>query len=313
VGAYDPPLLGVALVVIGLLWLAGAPPFQVVNQVLVRKLHPAALVPAIAAVSCAMMHLLLRVGLGAMPSAFAVLSPYLAVFGVIAVAHAALASFAVSDLVEATIHGAGAHAGIVLLGLASGTAIGIQGTELVALGGSLGAAGALAVAVAIDSRLPSAGLGDVRGVGAELVDLSVFGATLIGALALAPLSAAFLGLVLVIVGCLPFHPLTGCAMAFAAASLTVSLCRLWQRLFLGSFADAHRKLPELEPYAGRLPALTARERFGLALVSLLSSTLGLWPRPLFDVTDTTAVDYAEPLNPPGPLQVSQTPQSSHRG
>jgi NADH:ubiquinone oxidoreductase subunit 4 (subunit M) len=260
-----------------------------------------------------MLHLLLRVGLGALPSALAELAPYLAWLGVFAVAYGAVACFGASDLIDVTIYGAGACAGAVLLGLASRTAIGIQGAELVALAGSLGLMGAFAVAAAIASRVPSAALGEVRGVGAELGDLAVLSAPLIGGLSLAPLSAAFVGLVLVLVGCLPFHPLAGCALAFAAAALAYGIGHVWQRLFLGAFAEEQRRLPELEPFAGRLPALTARERFGLALVSLLSSIVGLWPRPLCDITDGAAVDYAEPVNPPGPLQVSQTAQSTRRG
>ena len=88
---------------------------------------------------------------------------------------------------------------------------------------------------------------------------------------------------------------------------------------VSAFAKAYPKLvrplglPELEPYAGRLPSLSARERAGLALAALVSAALGLWPRPLLDLTDTAAVDYAEPANAPGPLQVSQSPHFGRRG
>lgn len=306
--------LGLVAIIGGVLLLSGAAPFQAVNLAFVRKArNHAASIAGVAGLNCALLHVLLRIGPGAMPHDLAALGPGLAWCGVAIVAYAAIAARGASDWLDLACYAAAAHVGLFLSAATANTAIGLQGAEALVFGGSLGVAGLFVVAGAIQSRLPSVPSPELRGLAAELPSLGFWSAGATCAAALGPISVALFAVVLAGVGLLPFRPAQAIAALLASALFGASVWRAWFSAFLGSFPDPQRKLVELEVHAGRLPALRKREWLTLAVLVLPSALLGVGPRPLFALTDTAAVDYAEPMNPPGPLQVSQTPQQRPRG
>jgi NADH-quinone oxidoreductase subunit M len=90
----------------------------------------------------------------------------------------------------------------------------------------------------------------------------------------------------------------GAALAHAAA---------YSRTFFGEVPDRWRQSRHLEPHGGRFPDLGSGELGALALAAALMVAIGVAPGLLLRVTDSSGLDAAERVSPPGPTEVSSAP------
>lgn len=232
-------------------------------------------------------HALYRIGFAAVPNGAAWAAPAVAVFGVAGTAYASLVALATDDARRFPMLALSASAGAILVGVASLTAAGLQGALLIALCRGLTLTlcfGALAMRRdAPGSRLVVA-LGVVAWVAA----------------AAGPGTLAFTGALSSIVGALPTLRGLALAEAFALVLLSASAVRSFRRAFSAPGGGAATLPPEREMSA----ALTA---------AILLLVLGLWPRPLLRLIDSSCLDHAQRVNPPGALEiVRQPPVGSQR-
>jgi NADH-quinone oxidoreductase subunit M len=202
------------------------------------------------------------------------------------------------------------HAGTALLSLSGLTGIAVEGALAQTVGHGLAAAALLAVVGALRDRVgtaDSARLGGLAGDAPLLAALA--GVAFAGSMAL-PGTLAFVGQTMGVVGALPRHPALVLAMAAVVVASGAAHVGAYSRTFFGEVPEAWRQSRHLEPHGGRFPELVPRELGALGAAAALVLALGLAPQLLLRLSDSSALDHAERVSPPGPTEVAIAPTFS---
>lgn len=238
-------------------------------------------------------HALVRVGFTALPSGSAWAAMGVAGFGVACTLYASLVALVTNDPRRFVALALSASAGAILVGAASLTAAGLQGALLITICRGLVLAlclGVLTMGANVTGSIARsspmlAGLGVVAWVAA----------------ALGPGTLAFAGVTSTIFGALPTLRGLALAEALALTVLAVAALRSYRRAFL---AGAE---PSIEA-----PAPPEREMSVVLTAAMLLLVLGLWPRPLLRLMDSSCLDHAQRVSPPGALEIVRLSPGSER-
>lgn len=247
---------------------------------------------------------ILRICFGILPEASAWAAPTIAWLGIIVLFYGAILALRETDLKRLVAYAACSQMGFTLLGMASLTPAGIQGSMIHIFGHGLMAAMLFTVAGLIQDR---GGLRDITRLGGLAQEMP--GLTLLAALAFwagwgGPGMASFIGEMMSIGGALPVYAELS-LLGVAAFALTAAYhLRAFRRVFLGGFREEWRSHPKLEPFGGKFPEVHLREVLAIAPLVALSLILGFYPRPLLTLFDRGALDLADHLRPLGPMQIS---------
>ncbi len=226
-------------------------------------------------------HALYRVGFATLPTGAAWAAPAVAAFGVGATVYSSLVALASDDARRFPALALSASAGAILVGAASLTAAGLEGALLVALCRGLTLALCLGV---LSMRRTAPGSQLVTGLGVVAWVAAAVG----------PGTLAFSGVLSSVVGALPTLRGLALAEAFAWVLLAAAAVQSFRRTFV-SAGDASQALPP------------EREMSAVLTAAILLLVLGLWPRPLLRLIDSSCLDHAQRVNPPGALEVVRAP------
>lgn len=242
-------------------------------------------------------HALCRIGFAALPDGARWASLAVAVFGLLGTLYASLLALVSDEPRRFAAHALSATAGVLLLGSAALTAAGLQGALLLSLGRALTLAlllGVLGMARAPDGSSLAGRIARGSPMLAALGAVAWLGA------ALGPGTLAFTGAISALFGGLPTLRAVALVEAFALVLLAAAVVRSYRRTFLG--VDTGPRV------AAALPA--ERELSVTLAAAILLVVLGLWPRPLLRLIDSSCLDQAEQVNPPGALEVVQAPRGT---
>ena len=251
-------------------------------------------------------YLFVRVGYGVLPAGTLWGSTTLGVVGAIGVLYAGLGALAQTDLRRFVAYASAAHMGFVLVGLSSLTPAGVQGAVTQLASHGVSAALLLAVVGMIHARVETTSSVELGGLAKQMPRLTVvvivaFAASLgfVG-------TPGFIAQSLSVIGAAAQHPVVALLAAGGFGIAAVAHARQFCRAFLGEVSEAWQKSRFLEPHGGRFPDL--RERELLAVLPLVVALVlgGAYPRVVTGLSDTSSVDYAAFVNPPGPLQFAAT-------
>jgi NADH-quinone oxidoreductase subunit M len=216
-----------------------------------------------------------------------------------------------NDLRAVVAHILSFQATLVLLGLASLTAIGMQGAQLAILAASFSAASLSILFGYFEHHVGVTRAAALAGMCRAHPALTLLGFAGFATAAALPGSAGAGALLRVTLGAFPGAPgwvlLALCVWLAASARLL----GLFRRVFGGAFADSWQKHPRLEAHGGSLPALRGRELAALAGLSIAIWGMGFAPRLLLCVSERTLYDLAARLNRAGPAQIAARSAEPH--
>lgn len=226
---------------------------------------------------------LIRICISLFPEPTAALGPFLVWLGVAAVLWAGLAALTQDNVKRMLAYASVACAGLVLIGLFSGTQQGFDGAILLLLGHALAVSGLFICLGLLQERSgTNANSGDLNGFGGLIVNMPAFALIFLAflfALAGMPGSAGFNGLLLTVLAALQTS-----IWAAAVAGLILAL-------FVAALFDAARRviLGDLIKESIRgLGDLTLRERAIFAPLILAALFFGLAPTVVLDLVVPTA-------------------------
>jgi NADH-quinone oxidoreductase subunit M len=272
-----------ALFVGGLLTL-GVPPLSSWLTLLTTRAPAHATIPVSGGITLLGGYGLVRVGFTALPAASAWAAPAAATLGVLGAVYASFLVAGAKDLRRFVAAALAAQASFVLIGLSSLTGIGVQAALLLMIGRALFAA--------VGLGLDAVGLGEASSPepAHELLRHLVVLAGAAG-----PGSLGFLGVLSALAGAMPTQP------AAALAGLLPALC-------LGGAALRFELGGSTRSLAGS-GASPVRERDTTVLLTLavLLLGLGLWPRPILRLADSSCLDQAEHVNGPSVMEIASAP------
>lgn len=239
-------------------------------------------------------YALWRIGFAALPSGARWAALAVAVFGVAATLYASLVALVSEEPRRFAALALSASSGVLLVGCSALTAAGLQGAMLLAL--CRGLVLALMLGVLGMARAPDgSSLTGSIARGSPL--LAALGAVAWLAAALGPGTLAFAGALSSLFGALPTLRAVALLEAFALVLLVAAAVRSYRHTFLGTVAGP------------RVPAALPSEREVSVVLAaaILLVVLGLWPRPLLRLIDSSCLDQVEQVNPPGALEVVRAP------
>jgi NADH-quinone oxidoreductase subunit M len=220
---------------------------------------------------------ILRISYPILPDAARWFAVPLAVLAVINIIYGALVAMAQSDLKKLVAYSSVSHMGYVLLGMAAMTPVGINGAILQMFNhGIITGALFLLVGVLYD-RAHTREIEAFGGLASKLpIYTGVMSMAVFASLGL-PGLAGFISEFLVFVGSYTVFK-TAVIIAVLGVVLTAGYL-LWtlQRMFLGTFNEKHAGYPDM----------TARELVTLVPLCAIMLFVGLYPRPLIDLMNTT--------------------------
>lgn len=252
-----------------------------------------------------------RFGFGLLPDGTVWAATALGAIGIGGAAWAAIAAIAERDLARFTGYAVALHAGTVLLSLSGLTGIGVEGALAQNAGHALAAAALLAVVGALRDRVGTSDSSALGGIAADAPLFAVLaGVAFAGSMAL-PGTAAFVGQTMGVVGAIPHQPWLVPGAVIVALAAAAAHAAAYARTFFGEVPERWRQSRELEPHGGRFPDLASGELGALAGAAVLVIALGFAPGLLLRLTDSSALDAAERVSPPGPTEVSSAPTPIH--
>jgi NADH-quinone oxidoreductase subunit M len=254
---------------------------------------------------------IVRFGYGLLPEGTVWASTTVGVLGIVGALWAALSGIAERDLARFAGYATAMHAGLALLALSGLTGIAIESALAQAVGNGLAAVALTAVVGALRSRVGHADSSRLGGLFGEAPLLSGLAAVaFFGSMAI-PGSLAFVGQAMAMVGAFAHHPALVLATALVLMATGAAHVSAFSRAFFGEVPEALRGSRHLEPHGGRVPELDSRELVAFAVPAALIVALGFAPQLLLRLTDSSSLDYAERVSPPGPTEVAQAPGPAH--
>jgi len=220
---------------------------------------------------------ILRISYPILPEAARWFATPLAVLAVINIIYGALVAMAQSDLKKLVAYSSVSHMGYVLLGMAAMTPVGINGAILQMFNhGIITGALFLLVGVLYD-RAHTREINAFGGLASKLpVYTGVMSLAMFASLGL-PGLAGFVSEFMVFVGSYVVYK-KAVMLAVVGVVLTAGYL-LWtlQRMFLGKFNEKYEGLPDM----------TLREHVTLVPLCVIMVAVGLYPRPVLDLMNTT--------------------------
>ncbi len=222
------------------------------------------------------------------PNAFLASAPLLAVLGGVGIVYGAAAAFGQSDLKRLVAYSSVAHMGFVILGLASGTELGMQGAMLAMVSHGVVAALLFLLVGSLYERAHTREMSAFGGLGTSMpkwATVFVFGC--LASLGLPGLSG-FPG---------EFAAVTGSFLRFgwpvALVGLGVVLAGAYNLRAIRAVVHGERTAPEGTAEAGghkHLSDLVPRELIAIAPLALLIVLLGVWPRIVTGLSGSSIAD-----------------------
>jgi len=202
---------------------------------------------------------------------------FLGVIGTINIVYGAMCAMAQTDYKKLVAYSSISHMGYVMLGMASFTAVGINGAVLQMFNhGTITAMLFLLVGVIYD-RAHHREIAGFGGLAQQMpVYTGITGLAFFAALGLPGLSA-FISEVLVLIGAWQTHPIMTIAGAMTAILTAGYLLWCFQRIYLGPLNDKYRLLPDL----------SLREAFTLVPLAIIVVILGWYPHAVLTLLQTS--------------------------
>lgn len=240
-------------------------------------------------------YALLRMNAGMLPDAHAAFAPALVILGVVNIIYAALTSWAQRNLKRKIAYSSISHMGFVLIGMASFTNLGLSGAILQMVSHGLIGASLFFLVGATYDRTHTLMLDEMGGVGQKMGKIfAMFSTCSLASLAL-PGMSGFVAELMVFVGFAtsdaynPTFKVLVVLLAAVGVILTpIYLLSMLREIFYGKENKElveHEKLVDAEP----------REIFIIACLLVPIIGIGLYPKLLTQIYDSTAVEYTARL------------------
>lgn len=259
-------------------------------------------------------YALIRMNAGMLPDAHAYFAPALVILGVVNIIYAALTSFAQRNLKRKIAYSSISHMGFVLIGIASFTNIGLSGAVLQMVSHGLIGASLFFLVGATYDRTHTLMLDEMGGVGQRMQKIfAMFTTCSLASLAL-PGMSGFVAEVMVFIGFstsdaynTTFKVLVVFLAAVGVILTPIYLLSMLREIFYGKENQelvSHEVLVDAEP----------REVFIIACLLVPVIGIGLYPKVLTQVYDSTTVAYTDRLRNSVPTlikpsEVAQTDSS----
>lgn len=240
-------------------------------------------------------YALIRMNAGMLPDAHAYFAPALVILGVVNIIYAALTSFAQRNLKRKIAYSSISHMGFVLIGIASFTNIGLSGAVLQMVSHGLIGASLFFLVGATYDRTHTLMLDEMGGVGQRMQKIfAMFTTCSLASLAL-PGMSGFVAEVMVFIGFstsdaynTTFKVLVVFLAAVGVILTPIYLLSMLREIFYGKENQelvSHEVLVDAEP----------REVFIIACLLVPIIGVGLYPKVLTQVYDSTTVAYTDRL------------------
>lgn len=228
----------------------------------------------------------LRVAMNIFPQGFHMWSGYIAVFAVIGILYAAAVALRQRDLKFVIGYSSVSHMGFVLLGLATGNALGVSGAVLQMF--SHGVIGALLFAIAgtIYRRTHTRDLDTLSTMGlSRALPFAAFAFVIASAASMGiPGFSGFAAEITILIGTWKSYPMavwiTGAGMVLVAAFTLRAL----KKSFFDTAVSTNGGTTSVSSNASAnaLPPITIAEKWGAGLLMFATLAIGLYPRLLLD-------------------------------
>lgn len=258
-------------------------------------------------------YALIRMNVEMLPAAHARFAPALVILGVVNIIYAALTSYAQRNLKRKIAYSSISHMGFVLIGMASFTDLGMSGAILQMVSHGLIGASLFFLVGATYDRTHTLILEEMGGVAQKMPKIfAMFTACSLASLAL-PGMSGFVAELMVFVGfatsdaySLPFRIIVVFLAAVGVILTPIYLLSMLREIFYGpenKKLTSHEALIDAEP----------REVFiiGCLLVPIIG--IGLYPKMLTQIYDTTTVHLIARIRESVPTLVQQLPNQAIAG
>lgn len=240
-------------------------------------------------------YALIRMNAGMLPDAHAYFAPALVILGVVNIIYAALTSFAQRNLKRKIAYSSISHMGFVLIGIASFTNLGLSGAVLQMVSHGLIGASLFFLVGATYDRTHTLMLDEMGGVGQRMQKIfAMFTTCSLASLAL-PGMSGFVAEVMVFIGFstsdaynTTFKVIVVFLAAVGVILTPIYLLSMLREIFYGKENQelvSHEVLVDAEP----------REVFIIACLLVPIIGIGLYPKMLTQVYDSTTVAYTNRL------------------
>ena len=240
-------------------------------------------------------YALIRMNAGILPDAHAYFAPVLVILGVVNIIYAALTSFAQRNLKRKIAYSSISHMGFVLIGIGSFTNLGLSGAVLQMVSHGLIGASLFFLVGATYDRTHTLMLDEMGGVGQKMQKIfAMFTTCSLASLAL-PGMSGFVAEVMVFIGFstsdaynTTFKVLVVFLAAVGVILTPIYLLSMLREIFYGKENQelvSHEVLVDAEP----------REVFIIACLLVPIIGIGLYPKILTQVYDSTTVAYTDRL------------------
>jgi len=240
-------------------------------------------------------YALIRMNAGMLPDAHAYFAPALVILGVVNIIYAALTSFAQRNLKRKIAYSSISHMGFVLIGLGSFTNLGLSGAVLQMVSHGLIGASLFFLVGATYDRTHTLMLDEMGGVGQKMQKIfAMFTTCSLASLAL-PGMSGFVAEVMIFIGFATsdayntaFKVLVVFLAAVGVILTPIYLLSMLREIFYGKENQelvSHEVLVDAEP----------REVFIIACLLIPIIGIGLYPKILTQVYDSTTVAYTDRL------------------
>jgi NADH-quinone oxidoreductase subunit M len=220
------------------------------------------------------------------PDAAVQIMPLAMVLGVVGILYGAWLSLVQTDLKRLIAYSSVSHLGFVLLGVFSGSTLGIEGAvmQMVAHGLSTGAL--FAIAGSLQDNLHTRDMRRMGGLWGVLPHLSATGLFFAFASLGLPGMANFVGEFLVLLAVWHVSPVIAVLGAFGLVLSAVYSLTMVGRVFMGTRSSDAPRLPDF--------GFRQMTVFGLTMAAVV--LLGLYPRPVLDLVHPTRPDVVSALS-----------------
>lgn len=240
-------------------------------------------------------YALIRMNAGMLPDAHAYFAPVLVILGVVNIIYAALTSFAQRNLKRKIAYSSISHMGFVLIGIGSFTNLGLSGAVLQMVSHGLIGASLFFLVGATYDRTHTLMLDEMGGVGQKMQKIfAMFTTCSLASLAL-PGMSGFVAEVMIFIGFATsdayntaFKVLVVFLAAVGVILTPIYLLSMLREIFYGKENQelvSHEVLVDAEP----------REVFIIACLLIPIIGIGLYPKILTQVYDSTTVAYTDRL------------------
>jgi NADH-quinone oxidoreductase subunit M len=252
-------------------------------------------------------YAILRVAIGLLPEGAQAWLPWLAGLCVMNIVYGGLVAMAQKDLKLIIGYSSSSHMGYVLLGIASLTALGVNGAVLLMFAHGLMTALAFALVGHIYDQTHTRYLPDLGGLAHQVPFIATCGVIAAMASSGLPGFANFVAEFLVLAGAWDAYPAQAVLGVLGVVITAVYMLRFVRGTFFGPAQPAFARVRDAMSPSARLP-------YVLLIAVLLG--VGCWPQPLLRLADAGTGPFLERVRPrpSAPFQATaQRPAPSRRG